>query len=178
MKYFFVRVLLFLSIAPCSISLAPRLSNAYSRSQGSSVLRMTPLLDVDLQLALDSTISSVELNKVVQEAFASATKGGIAGASAAFFQVLSLMWLRTAINYQYKYGTGTTEAISTLYKDGGIPRLYAGLPFAILQGPLSRFGDTAANSLALSFWAAYDSTGTVPLALKTAFASLLAGGWR
>ena len=56
------------------------------------------------------------------------------------------MWLRTTINYQYRYGTTTGQALRTLYKEGGIPRFYRGLLPALVQGPLSRFGDTAANA--------------------------------
>jgi hypothetical protein len=37
-------------------------------------------------------------------------------------------------------------AFKTLYADGGIPRFYKGVIPALLQGPLSRFGDTAANT--------------------------------
>jgi hypothetical protein len=32
------------------------------------------------------------------------------------------MWLRTTMNYQYRYGTTTTEAIRTLYREGGVMR--------------------------------------------------------
>ncbi len=52
----------------------------------------------------------------------------------------------TTMNYQYRYGTNTTTALKTLYAQGGIPRFYRGLGPALIQGPLSRFGDTAANS--------------------------------
>jgi len=37
-------------------------------------------------------------------------------------------------------------ALKTLYADGGIPRFYQGLLPALVQGPASRFGDTAANA--------------------------------
>ena len=47
------------------------------------------------------------------------------------------MWLRTTMNYQYRYGTGTREAMSTLYKQGGIGRFYQGLPYALMQAPLT-----------------------------------------
>ena len=60
-------------------------------------------------------------------------------------KVLTLMWLRTIMNYQYRYGTGTISAIRTLYAQGGIKRFYKGVQFAVIQGPLSRFGSTAAN---------------------------------
>ena len=36
------------------------------------------------------------------------------------------MPLRTAVNYQYRYGVGSIPAIKTLYKDGGIRRFYRG----------------------------------------------------
>jgi hypothetical protein len=60
-------------------------------------------------------------------------------------QVVTLMWLRTVGNYQYRYGTSFREAVATLYKQGGMGRFYEGLGFALIQGPLSRFGSTAAN---------------------------------
>ena len=56
------------------------------------------------------------------------------------------MWLRTTMNYQYRYGTSTGEAMAALWKQGGIGRFYQGLPYAIREAPLSRFGDTAANT--------------------------------
>lgn len=88
------------------------------------------------------------------------------------------MWLRTAMNYQYRYGNGTIDALKTLYNEGGIPRLYQGLPFALIQGPLSRFGDTASNILILSLLDTFDMTGTIPLFIRTGLASLSAGIWR
>ena len=52
----------------------------------------------------------------------------------------------TALALQYRYGTTTSEALRTLYKEGGVVRFYRGLLPALFQGPLSRFGDTAANT--------------------------------
>ena len=37
-----------------------------------------------------------------------------------------------------------------LWHEGGIPRFYRGLAPALFQGPLSRFGDTAANTAILA----------------------------
>ena len=37
-----------------------------------------------------------------------------------------------------------------LWLEGGIPRFYRGLAPALFQGPLSRFGDTAANTAILA----------------------------
>ena len=54
---------------------------------------------------------------VIKKSLNRALGGGIAGASAMFIQVGSLMWLRTTMNYQYRYGTTTKEAIKHLYKD-------------------------------------------------------------
>ena len=45
---------------------------------------------------------------------------------------------RTAINYQYRYGTTISESLSRLYSEGGIARLYQGFPFAAVQSPLAR----------------------------------------
>jgi hypothetical protein len=42
------------------------------------------------------------------------------------------------MNYQYRFGTTTTEAIKFLYSDGGFPRYYAGLSAALIQGPAAR----------------------------------------
>ena len=70
---------------------------------------------------------------------------GLAGYGAMTFQVGSLMWLRTTMNYQFKNGGGTIQTLKKLYSDGGVPRFYRGVSFALLQAPLSRFGDTAMN---------------------------------
>lgn len=82
---------------------------------------------------------------IAQTAAASAFRGGSAGAIAMVLQVVLLMWLRTVINFQYKNGGTIANAFATLYAEGGILRFYQGAQYALLQGPLSRFGDTAAN---------------------------------
>lgn len=103
---------------------------------------------------------------------------GFAGAGAMSINVMSLMWLRTTVNYQYKYGTSTTCALKTLYKEGGIPRFYRGLLPALIQGPLSRFGDTAANSAVVAYWDVNDTTKNMPTILKTFSASSAAALFR
>ncbi|KAG1662774.1 hypothetical protein FOA52_006800 [Chlamydomonas sp. UWO 241] len=109
--------------------------------------------------------------KTLAEVFDYASKralsGGIPGMVAMGLQVLSLMWLRTTMNYQYKNGGTMIQAISTLYAQGGIPRFYSGLAPALIQGPLSRFGDTAANTGMLAL---LEETDLNP-ALKTILAS-------
>ena len=47
---------------------------------------------------------SVEEQSPVQLALRSALGGGISGGIAMFVNVGALMWLRTTINYQYRYG--------------------------------------------------------------------------
>ena len=59
---------------------------------------------------------------ILQNAAKRAGQGGLAGAAAMAINVCSLMWMRTMINYQYRYGTSMTTAFKTLYADGGIPR--------------------------------------------------------
>lgn len=74
-----------------------------------------------------------------------AFKGGIFAATAGVIQVITLMWLRTAVNYQYRYGVPMITALRELYKQGGIPRFYKGVSYAIVLAPISKFGGTAAN---------------------------------
>ncbi|KAI3434970.1 hypothetical protein D9Q98_003022 [Chlorella vulgaris] len=114
------------------------------------------------------------LSETLKRAGKRALGGGIPGAAAMGLQVLSLMWLRTTVNYQYRYGTTTTEALKHLYKEGGVVRFYRGLAPALLQGPLSRFGDTAANAGMLSLLEEVD----MPVALKTMAASGAAAAFR
>ncbi|KAL3772784.1 LOW QUALITY PROTEIN: hypothetical protein ACHAWU_003343 [Discostella pseudostelligera] len=113
--------------------------------------------------------------EIFHKAFSKAMGGGITGAIAGVVQVLALMWLRTVTNYQYRYGSSFIQALTALYgmgydslssirswiinfnmylivsshktasSKGGIPRLYSGISFALIQAPLSRFVSTAAN---------------------------------
>ena len=56
----------------------------------------------------------------------------------------------------------------------GLGRFYQGVSFAIFQTPLSRFGDTAANSGVLALLA----TSDLPIGVRTACASAAASVWR
>jgi Mitochondrial carrier protein len=120
-------------------------------------------------------VTPVDWSAVFAKAGKKALGGGKAGASAAVVQVLCLMWLRTTMNYQYRYGGNLSTALGTLWEQGGVARLYQGLPFALIQGPLTRFGDTAAN---VGILALLESFADVPLPVKTACASVAAGVWR
>ena len=96
---------------------------------------------------------------------------GINAYKAMSIQVLSLMWLRTIMNYQYKNGLTIKETIKILYKEGGIKRFYSGIIPALIHGPLCRFGDTFSNALILNLL----KTKNFPIFFKTALASVTAG---
>ncbi|THU98571.1 mitochondrial carrier [Dendrothele bispora CBS 962.96] len=114
----------------------------------------------------------------LKKALKSALGGGLSGAAAMVLQVLTLMPLRTVMNYQYRYGTTTSQAIRTLYHEGGYRRYYQGLLAALIQGPVSRFGDTAANAGILAFLASNTYMKDLPVPVKTIFASLAAAAFR
>lgn len=78
------------------------------------------------------------------------------------------------MNYQYRYGGTFTETTKKLWAEGGVPRFYRGLAPGLVQAPVARFGDTAANDGAL---AALEHT-ELPTAVKTMAASMSAAGFR
>lgn len=162
-----------------SYSALPR---TYPADVKTNNVKLNLYVDPDFSVIGDGFLlaaGSVDISSVLQKATKRALDGGTAGASAAAIQVISLMWLRTTLNYQYRYGTSTAEALKTLYADGGILRFYQGLQFALVQGPLSRFGDTAANALMASVVESVDPTGAIfPLYVRTALGSVAAGVWR
>ena len=102
-------------------------------------------------MSIESTPPTIAVAKpspseIFMKAAKRAGEGGLAGAAAMAINVCTLMWMRTTVNYQYRYGMSTTDAFKALYKDGGVLRFYRGVVPALIQGPLSRFGDPAANS--------------------------------
>merc|ERR1719199_1404896 len=114
------------------------------------------------------------MSEIMQKASKKALSGGLSGMAAQAINVLALMWMRTIMNYQYRYGGELMPTIKKLYAEGGVPRFYRGLAPALIQAPMSRFGDTAANDGAL---AALEHT-TLPTSAKTAVASATAAGFR
>ncbi|KIY44659.1 mitochondrial carrier [Fistulina hepatica ATCC 64428] len=114
----------------------------------------------------------------LKKALKSALGGGLSGAAAMVLQVLTLMPIRTIMNYQYRYGMSTTEATKVLYNDGGWKRYYQGLVAALFQGPISRFGDTAANAGILALLQSNTYMRQLPALIQTIFASLAAAGFR
>lgn len=121
---------------------------------------------------------SREQTSPIKKAWKDAVGSGLPGMFAMSVQVTSLMWLRTTVNYQYRYGKSTRQALSHLYKEGGIPRFYHGFWPAMIQAPLSRFGDTAANAGMLSLLDSYDATKNLPIGAKTFAASMSAAVFR
>lgn len=93
----------------------------------------------------DAVARTPDFWTIINKASKKALNGGIPGAFAGLVQVLCLMWLRTVINYQCRYGKSFVQALSILLKQGGIRRLYDGVGFAILQAPMARFVSTASN---------------------------------
>lgn len=93
-------------------------------------------------------------------------------------QVVTLMWMHTVLNYQYKHGTTLPQSVQTLWSQGGVPRFYRGLGFALALAPASRFVDTAANGGVLAFLDSLDTTAALPLWVKTACGSTAAGAAR
>jgi len=118
------------------------------------------------------------ISETLKKAAVKATGGGLAGAGAMFINVGTLMWMRTTVNFQYRYGMTTTEALRHLYAEGGVRRFYRGLGPALFQGPLSRFGDTASNAGMIALWDSFEGTKNLPAAAKTVTASAAAAGFR
>lgn len=98
------------------------------------------------------------------------------------------------MNYQYRFGHSFTAASRILYEDGGFGRYYQGLGAALVQGestgwlsiskrnlweadpdcpgPVSRFGDTAANAGILALLHSNPYLKDMPTFVQTVFASL------
>lgn len=113
----------------------------------------------------------------ISDVLQSSLRSGFSGAFAGIVQVLSLMWLRTAVNYQYRYGVSIGQALRDLKLQGGIPRFYRGLSFALIQGPLAKFGGACANELSLHYCKLYCSD-SYHLVLSTILGGILSGLWR
>lgn len=137
----------------------------------------------DIQTRIDALEVAASAQKkapanIGKESLRRALGGGVLGAAAMAVQVTTLMWLRTTLYYQYRYGASTWQALRVLYGQGGVLRFYQGFIPALLQGPLSRFGDTAANVGIMSFFDSQESLRDVPLFMKTFVSASVAATWR
>jgi hypothetical protein len=99
---------------------------------------------------------------------------GLSGSIAMGAQVTSLMWLRTTVNYQYRNGGTSLQALKDLYKEGGVRRFYRGYPVAMIQAPLARFGDVACYSLVRNT----PEGQKLPLWAQTSISSVGTSLWR
>lgn len=146
-----------------------------------SLLRKNEHVATDPQIRVPvAKIGQVKLQSgaVLRKAQAAAFKGGYFAATAGLIQVLSLMWLRTTVNYQYRYGGTLLTAVRQLYKEGGIPRFYAGLPYAIVLGPVTKFGATAANEWSKIVMASFEYLPFSAELCATILGTLLTVVWR
>jgi len=117
-------------------------------------------------------------SEILKKAGKSGIGGGIPGFVAGIVQVLTLMWLRTVMNYQCRYGASFPQALRILYNEGGIPRFYRGMSFALIQAPLARFVSTAANDGVETLLANLKSTQDWGPGRSTIIASIVVGLWR
>ncbi|KDN64933.1 hypothetical protein CSUB01_06197 [Colletotrichum sublineola] len=122
-----------------------------------------------LAIFIKGWVDAKDTNFDLKAALKRALGGGLSGAAAMVLQVLTLM---------YRFGTGFKEAVSTLYQDGGVRRYYQGIGAALIQGPVSRFGDTAANAGILALLESNSFLNQLPTLIKTIFASLCAAAFR
>lgn len=138
-------------------------------------LQTTPTLVKKTKIMTNETMT---LNQILIKAGKRGLGGGLPGAIAGVVQVTTLMWLRTIINYQCRYGTTFRQAFTTLFNDGGIPRFYRGLSFALVQAPIARFVATAANDGVEALLASLDLTKEWGPGRTTIVASIVVGIWR
>jgi Mitochondrial carrier protein len=176
MKEFAAAKLLILIIAVGYISSS---SEVFSSSRNHAVSQTAPSrkFEMGTRGSADIAVGATSFTATLSRARQKAISGGIGGFIAGVIQVVTLMWLRTTVNYQYRYGVSMFEALRELYRQGGIYRFYRGLPYAIIQGPLARFGGIAANDAAIVF-AAYLTSQPEQVSkgiLSTALGSILAG---
>ncbi|KAL7571726.1 hypothetical protein ACA910_002825 [Epithemia clementina (nom. ined.)] len=154
---------------------------AVSPNQGSDklLLRQKKNEDVVPEAIIEnpssSTIPTATLGQILAKAGQRALGGGMSGALAGVVQVIALMWLRTITNYQYRYGTSFRQALQTLLKDGGIPRLYRGLLFALIQAPASKFAGVAANDGVMSLLGSFQETQLWGPGMTTIVSSVIFG---
>jgi hypothetical protein len=128
--------------------------------------------------AATAAAASVDFDAVLAKATRAALGGGASGAAASVVQVLSLMWVRTTINYQYRNGGTAADALAKLYAEGGVGRLYQGLPYALVQAPLTRFGDVAANAGIPVLLDSLSGATPLPPFLRQIAPSLVSAAWR
>ncbi|KAK8052482.1 hypothetical protein PG993_003867 [Apiospora rasikravindrae] len=138
----------------------------------------TVLAALVLAVFIKGWVDAKDVDFDLGRALKRALGGGLSGAAAMVLQVLLLMPIRTIMNYQYRHGTGLRTATKTLYREGRIRRYYQGMGAALVQGPVARFGDTAANAGILALMHSNGYLDKLPSPIKTIFVSLCAAAFR
>jgi len=160
-----------MSAAAAPLSLPPTRThaiNAYLHQKEQREGKRVDFLRVDTEM-------QEELDRTV---WGRAFSGGVSGAIAMGINVGAFMWLRTIMSYQQMHGTPLPQVVRTLYREGGVRRFYQGFTAALVHGPASRFGDTAANAGALALLDRHVETRNLPIVLKTAAGSVASAVWR
>ena len=151
----------------------PSFSSAFQKDSSKPSLKSFKFNNGDKNETKQLAFSSI-----LKKAGKSGIGGGLSGAVAGVVQVLSLMWLRTVMNYQCRYGSTFLASLKKLYNEGGIPRFYRGLSFALIQAPLARFVATASNDGVETFLSSFPSTKQWGPGRSTVIASMVVGMWR
>lgn len=144
-------------------------------SEASERVRVTPASTL-LKNVNDDLSTEKSWSEVLSKAASKSLGGGLAGAGAMALQVTTLMWMRTVMNYQYRYGTSAAQTFRTLYAQGGVPRFYRGFLPALVQGPASRCMETASNAGVMELFDSTSIAKTVPAWARTPFQTLIASG--
>jgi len=167
------------------IKTLPKIPNSAEKQPSRSFVIESNFLPEGLHTPASSTTPTkppfqpqLTLSQILAKAGRISIGGGIPGAIAGVAQVITLMWLRTLTSYQCRYGTSLRQAFATLYREGGIPRFYRGLPFALVQAPLVRFVSTAANDGVETILGELKLTEAWGPGRTTVIASVVVGMWR
>lgn len=167
---FFVLIILLVQAVPAAVERASSNDNE------------TKKIDFDDGSMSANDVSQLEyrssIGQVLRKAGRKAVGGGFPGAVAGIVQVITLMWLRTVINYQSRYGASFLRSVSILYNEGGIRRFYRGVGLALFQAPITKFVATASNDGVLSFLSSFPLTKHWNSAITTIFASVFVGIFR
>lgn len=116
--------------------------------------------------------------EIFQNSLRQALDGGKAGAGSAVINTVALTPLYTAMYYQRRYGGNVADALKVLNGEGGLARFYQGFLFGLVEGPVLKFGDVAANVGVLDLLTSLPATSWLPVAVRTGIAALSAGLWR
>ncbi|GMH69476.1 hypothetical protein TrST_g11100 [Triparma strigata] len=159
------------------VPLAVEASKSTDKSQPPSVGRPFLLLLAPLLLFTAGYIAcSLVPSGALWLSIRKGAGGGVGGAVGGLFQVLTMMWLRTAMNYQYRHGGTLRSTIIKLYDEGGVARFYKGVKFALLQAPMSRAGTTFANVAVLGVFSSF--APEVSLGVQTLVSTAVSSLWR